>query len=365
MTDRPTTPADWATSGVNVVAPPSGKTTDGWLSGERPPAGFFNWWQNLVGTWIDWLTEQADAATSRLNGAAYLAAANIFARVLQVDSADDPLEPLLTTTKTAHDYVANPSNGWKRVLQFPCDATGRTVSVYVGANDPSGMLAITVNAVWHLSDSKWRQESAAAASFALMVIGEQLVLSQQGAGASPWSTWPKGAIQASLAQVDDSIFAGNAIATSGDFNYSPPKTRTDVVRLGTAMIGGHDAITGALLGGSGTTPNVIDLAIPPNATLGFLDVLFYQATTAPSSFQFCEMEGVDWTTPGPLSAMTVLANQSGPSSSGYYKVTLDLTGVTLDHAKEYRLRWAPGTGTDAVLAVRMRNWSDGGPRSIL
>ena len=43
---------DWATDQTNNLEPPAGKVAAGWVAGEEPPSGWFNWWQNLVGLWV-------------------------------------------------------------------------------------------------------------------------------------------------------------------------------------------------------------------------------------------------------------------------------------------------------------------------
>lgn len=43
---------EWATDGTNITEPPAGVKTTGWVPGQKPPAQFFNWFQNLVYRWI-------------------------------------------------------------------------------------------------------------------------------------------------------------------------------------------------------------------------------------------------------------------------------------------------------------------------
>ncbi len=71
---RPTEHPDWATAPsdpTDIVRPPLGRINDGWNPAEKPPAQFWNWWQNLVGQWIRWLEESLLAAqdelTTRIN----------------------------------------------------------------------------------------------------------------------------------------------------------------------------------------------------------------------------------------------------------------------------------------------------------
>lgn len=62
----PTKYPDWATAGDNVVEPPSGKVAAGWVNGEQPPSGWFNWWQGIVGQWTRWLDSQVVSLTGRV-----------------------------------------------------------------------------------------------------------------------------------------------------------------------------------------------------------------------------------------------------------------------------------------------------------
>ena len=55
---RPTELPEWATSGANVLEPSSGKKLAGFLSGERPPAQWFNWLHGLAGQWVAHLDEE-------------------------------------------------------------------------------------------------------------------------------------------------------------------------------------------------------------------------------------------------------------------------------------------------------------------
>lgn len=53
---RPTEVPTWATSGsADVDEPSAQRKALGWIAGQPPPAGQFNWWMNLVGSWLTWL----------------------------------------------------------------------------------------------------------------------------------------------------------------------------------------------------------------------------------------------------------------------------------------------------------------------
>ncbi len=52
--DKPASVVDWDATG-HIVEPSSGKKTEGWLGGEKPPAEFLNWLFNLLGLWSQYL----------------------------------------------------------------------------------------------------------------------------------------------------------------------------------------------------------------------------------------------------------------------------------------------------------------------
>src|SRR5690606_19115525 len=59
MADRPTQVPEWGTGeDADIVEPPAGKKAQGWVQGEKPPAGFFNWLFSLLTRWIAWLADR-------------------------------------------------------------------------------------------------------------------------------------------------------------------------------------------------------------------------------------------------------------------------------------------------------------------
>lgn len=55
---KPADANDWDLNETNSVAPDVGHTNDGWQDGEEPPAGFFNYTQNLNYKWFRWVDER-------------------------------------------------------------------------------------------------------------------------------------------------------------------------------------------------------------------------------------------------------------------------------------------------------------------
>ena len=59
MADRPTQVPEWATGeDADIVEPPAGKKEQGWVQGEKPPAGYFNWLFSQLTRWIAWFAQE-------------------------------------------------------------------------------------------------------------------------------------------------------------------------------------------------------------------------------------------------------------------------------------------------------------------
>jgi len=83
MPTKPTKFPTWATDGTNVVEPPDAKKATGWVPLEEPPSSWFNWWQNNVNAWVEWL----DASILAASGATALQMQKIAALNLTVRMA--------------------------------------------------------------------------------------------------------------------------------------------------------------------------------------------------------------------------------------------------------------------------------------
>ncbi len=59
---KPTTKPEWIPDSdpSKIEAPSASKQNTGWLSGEKPPYQFFNWFWNLVSKWIEYLEDFTD-----------------------------------------------------------------------------------------------------------------------------------------------------------------------------------------------------------------------------------------------------------------------------------------------------------------
>jgi hypothetical protein len=137
MPTKPSQLPEWATDGDNIIEPSGGRKAAGWLSGNRPPAQTFNWWQNLAYRWLQWIDqgkpwrlERARMAAANAQGEAFgFATAGIQAGgciyngttwdVLFAGSNGDivTLNPLNTITKTQRTSAGG-YNGTFRAYTF-------------------------------------------------------------------------------------------------------------------------------------------------------------------------------------------------------------------------------------------------------
>lgn len=362
---RPTDALEWGTTGA-VIAPTGGKRLLGWIVGEKPPAQWFNWWQQLAGLWQAYLDDQRASDQLRLADieahAAYENQSNVFAntnvmqRQLGVDIANNPDEPLLYTIKTAHDWTTNPANNWKRIFRFQVDGGGLiNVALYVG-DGTKGWYCIAVNAFWRLASSplKWRQEDNTKPSFCLIVNpAGQLEYLSAPAGFADWVDWP---------EANASMRTGIVYADA--HNYPVGVARTTEFLLGDfsgdVFRNNTDGAVSSAAGGAVVLP----FALPYSATMGNVEAIVRQTTTTPCTIRIMRRTGANWTTPTAPTIPAFIAFASGPATIGTFKITVNPAGyVTLSDTEEYQIQFVPGVLADEVTAIRMVNWLDPGPRN--
>lgn len=131
---KPSVLTDWANSGsADVVTPPAGKVSRGWIVGERPPAGFLNFlFKEIVG-WLGYLRDfetfaHTFSALATFNGAA----GDDVAAIASAPST-------ITTRKLIFEMGGGTST--RRVRFYRVSTTGNW--------------EVTLNAYWRASDSKW------------------------------------------------------------------------------------------------------------------------------------------------------------------------------------------------------------------
>lgn len=93
---RPDKYPEWGTAGTNNVEPTDAKKAAGWLDGERPPAGWFNWLLNNIWQWIVQIVSEIDTLTSGLSG-----------EVTTRSNADDALETAVNNETSARTTADN------------------------------------------------------------------------------------------------------------------------------------------------------------------------------------------------------------------------------------------------------------------
>lgn len=169
---KPTNLAEWATAAAAIDEPSTPEKQAGWGVDTKPPAQWFNWWQNLVHLWIVWL----DAFESTAHT---WSATQTFATiaVTTINSVSLALSGTLAVTgmatlsggltlsrsgATDPQIEASAVATSRRLLFRQKVATGpdNFVRVYVSA---LGGLEVTFNAVW--DGSQWDREDTFYAAY--------------------------------------------------------------------------------------------------------------------------------------------------------------------------------------------------------
>ena len=281
------------------------------------------------------------ATGGAVSNAAYTNVENLWT-AKQEFSATDATIPFLITRKTAADG----GTSWKQLATFNMGTAG-WCKFYVSAQS----FAITINAFWETANGgQWRKDVTSGQSFACFLSANsgRMRLSVMPASTSAWTTW--------------SDVLGDA-AVGGYWNYASAKTRTSVIGTGTMSNGDHSGGDGSLAANL-RSYGWSDLHFPDNWTGGVIEARVYQASTTPAKINLAERT-IDWSNASAAPTMAFTKTATGPTSSGWQTLTLDLSAVTFDGNKEYRLQWEPGSNTDQFGGYRIRDWKDNGPRNFL
>lgn len=151
MMARPDALPEWATdtnytNGPDVgtptkVEPPGAKSAEGWVGSEKPPAQYQNWWQNLVGEWVEHLHYKmrnwrriATLATFEADVRAIAFSSSI------VPTDDDDPWVIAEAANFKHSPCGEGHNAaieeWENASAEPTfTGATRIVPVYVGAGD--------------------------------------------------------------------------------------------------------------------------------------------------------------------------------------------------------------------------------------
>jgi hypothetical protein len=66
MPSKPTEYLNWNPTETNVIDPPSGLKSTGWLPETQPPSQYTNWQINLIDQWIQWLNVEFPGGTTEI-----------------------------------------------------------------------------------------------------------------------------------------------------------------------------------------------------------------------------------------------------------------------------------------------------------
>ncbi len=376
---RPDDLPDWATSGA-TVAPSLGKRAAGWLVGEKPGAQFFNWWQNLVGKWTEYLDDERAAAVERLDAfdafdlrVALKDEPNTFVGGQTIDVSDTS-QPVLTSELGPHDSPLDSANAWKTLIRFPCvTVSGTTRYLHICSGDGThGYFAIVVNARWRTNTQVWRQEDHDFVSHALMIGSDGTLeyFATPAHATTDWLDWPTTTGSLSVATVNANAVSATASVggvtgvyaggVAGNFNFAPTKTRPPMpVPLGDGsnnFVAAIGAEYGAKEGSSGSQH--YPLRFPENCGGAAIEIMFKQSSSLTSFFDL-EKHDADWS--GLTLDSASLDSGTTPAASGVGTLTLTVPAIVA--GSEYRLRWAPGAPADLLYAVRVTSLQDNGPRN--
>jgi hypothetical protein len=265
---------------------------------------------------------------------------------------------LVTQTIAADD--ANAANIWKAVLGF--NVGSYYVNIYVGRDGAAEQFIFAVNGVWNAVTQVWIADDHLHPSLALILSVDGARISHRGAGFGSWTTWPTTSGDLSLG---GTLFAaaaavvGDIAAGTGNFAYAPARVRTSMMPTGVVCAGGHNGGNGEVLTNGSRSYVYFSLNLPSNSPGGTIEIVHHQSTATPSVFRL-EVITCNFAAPAACSSAWI-GTATGPTASGYYKATIDLTLLTFDQTKEYRLQWYPGDAADAVEGIRMVAWEDNGP----
>jgi hypothetical protein len=156
---KPSEVPAWATTGT-IVTPSSGKRATGWVTGEKAPAQWFNWYMNRVGQWCTWLNGlQAELLTwtarQTFTGGVTVSGTSSFASATTFDVDGAGWQTL--TLNTGGNWAADTSSGNYLAPAYRIDSFGR-VFFRGQARRSSGFntkiaplpAGIQVNAAWKL-----------------------------------------------------------------------------------------------------------------------------------------------------------------------------------------------------------------------
>jgi len=370
----PTNYPDWGTDETNNVEPPAGKIAEGWLPAEQPPSSWFNWWKNLVGLWVRWFDEVTTAHTADIaalqivaDDAALKSEQNTFAKtqIINVENAE-PYLPLLTTTQKIADWVPNPANRWKRIIEIPTQGDAHA-SIYVG-QFPDGA-AMVNNARWDVGAAEWRQVDTAYPSTGMVGGNGQYRVSFVPAGtATGWADWPTDSGADFIAS--GNLLAGGVPPASGNvfavgsFKYAP-------VQVHWIMLfpeGGWDTFQDRTRLSAGES-QIFRMRLPYGATFGQVNVKIEQYTGCNYTIELHQTHSKgfsDTSDPGNVDTIHDSETVSGGGTGVVVNHNLNYPTLTADN--EFDIYWVwvlchVGSPADIDVFGAQIGFQDPGPRN--
>lgn len=376
----PTNYPDWGTDQTNNVDPPGAKKAAGWVPGEQPPSGWFNWWQWVVGLWVRWLdtlttqhetkitTLQTDldaleaGHTTLAADAARTGIANTFTQPQTINaSATEPDTPLLTTTQLPSGYPANTANLWKVELAFPTDASC-WVGFFVGQT--TKRFALAYNARWHLDTQRWRQLDATRNSYALVLRDDRYVLSKVAAGTAPWADWPEAAVGGDL-YVGGAVFTGvdfRISSATGEYNFTTPRAHSDW----TIPLSDSSGETFLQSDGSykvGPDGASWPLKVPDGTVLTNIYVIVEHATGASGIAALVRRNRGNLLLPTTWPTQEIVASSPLVLASGVQLLQIGCDGHLVDGAWEYSVKFNRADPNDKVGRIALGTFNEKGIRN--
>jgi hypothetical protein len=141
MATKPTEIPTWATGGgAPIVEPPLLKRANGWATGERPPAQFFNWLQNRAGQWFEYLDDLTNQALSWTVNQTFQRAIDLGSALLGTEA--NAITPRITASRAGSGVSAY-------------TALARFGDVMLWASADGFSKVVTVNATRAAGNTNW------------------------------------------------------------------------------------------------------------------------------------------------------------------------------------------------------------------
>lgn len=319
--------------------------------------------RNTAADVVDAIAQALANRTNNLNlHAARTNIVNTFVHSQFVDPVDNE-EPMIGSTLTS--VVSGfPDSAWRLFAEFPVLGPVR-VRMYFGQNDSDaeGAFCITVNALYSTNTAdSWYADDFNQPSYAAFVHQTQLRTAVKLNTDPHWNWLLKGAI-------DVGAISGIAMqldSVSAEYNYKVGRVVSDhTVPMGDCYGEIILQADGSVKIGPGITA-AWRLRLPHGVTLSEMDVMVNQASASGALVQLVRRDkgvfGGGITEPAgwgsPIDAAT------GPSSSGLKGIALVGTaGHVIDNAYEYSIQVTRAHVDDRVCRLRVRQWTNPGPRN--